>query len=71
MVNSQNIEVKPDFMIEYALKINESLAAPQNFSRLDNYTFKDFFPDDQEKFGSTLQFYHSKRADECSIYYNF
>lgn len=62
---NQNVDIKPQKIIDYALKINESLAAPQNFCHTDPDPVKDFFPNDDEKFNSTLQFYHSNKPDDC------
>lgn len=61
------MELKPQEIIDYARKINDSLAAPQKFLSTDPDPVTDFFPHDEEKFRSTLQFYFSKRTDECFL----
>ena len=60
LIQSQNLDIPPEIIIEYALKINDSLGT-QTFPVPDVRCF----PTQEEIFSSHINFYNSKRKDDC------
>lgn len=60
-IQSHNLDIPPEIIIEYALKINDSLG-------IQTFPFPEVrsFPSPEEIFPSHINFYNSKRTDDCT-----